>query len=216
MKNTLLVLVATSLLFGCAGAPPAGRPVRKEVFDDEIHSLGSYEEMEKDLTRSQCLGCGFMDSFSLVKTYATYVETHPVTRKLIEAHEREEGKRKLDSSEVISKNITTYTDALTKNNTCFEFVVSTSGDIESAQFKNWSAKLEDASGTLYPITFKNLAGVESVPASKRLFGGAFVWINTSNGCVDKKVALDKGFKIHAFPPSWYGDSAQKTMVWTVE
>lgn len=201
-----LVVIATFCFLLTSCAAPAKKASDAALFSGTTSNL-SAEKIEKELTRSDSL-YGFWQ-----------VEAYPFTRILIEKTERELGEKNLDTNEKTEAEIRSSSSALVDNASCFLITVQTSQTIETAQFKNWRAKFEDANKQLYEVEFskKQRYGALDVPEVFRENSSNMHWTNSSVGCTKGKQDFSKGFTLHLIPQfKSYKDNERAKLIWDIK
>lgn len=206
-KNRIGPWIKFAVLFigaltGCATPPIKSSSPAYMGSDSSKVGSASATDIRKDLYRewTYMVGIGIWGK----------VTAYPVTDALIETEAREDGRRKMDDEASISREINSKKTLLTKNRTCFYFTIKTSeGNIASAKFVNWTAKIEDEAGKLIPVGFTNISGLRSIP---RIDSSSGSWENWTYGCVNQKFDLTKRVKLHIVPPTW-SKAERATLGW---
>lgn len=205
---TIVILFLTSLISGCAsivnsisGHPPKSKEIMSSLFSD---SPGITEESK--LKNELKLSTGAEN------LYYFFAQVYPLTNGLIILEAKEKSRKAMEDEAASQKRVNKELDLYSKNTSCFVFFVATSG-IEESRFKNFVAKLEDASGKAIDLTFLNTNDVDSVPTP--VHDTVYpVWQNYSIAC-SSKIDFTRGFKIH-INNLLVKDSPKQTLEWKIK
>lgn len=196
--KTLIVIGAALLMSACTTLPSTGKVDLKMV---DGFTASPYSQIKTSLSR-EFLRFGYWD-----------VIAYPYTLPLIQAEEREIAQKNSDSPEKTEKAIKAMSDSLLSK-TCFMVHLRSRESLgkRGAQFKYWSAQLEDASGKSYDLTFSNLSGDGAIADMHHGW-----WFNNSIACTSEKVPMNQTLKVHV-TPNFKGDfvkDSKATLVWEV-
>ncbi|MCB9094711.1 MAG: hypothetical protein H6621_06545 [Halobacteriovoraceae bacterium] len=199
------ILIFALLLSSCAELLPALNnkaiaPIKKELITSTKEVNMDVKKLREELTRRDTLNYGG------IEIQATYFSI-----PLAIAEAKVDGKKKMLTEKELQHQIEQYKSIAKRN--CFQVSVITKNEaIETAQFKNWTLRLQ-IDDKNHPVTFEKsaLVGVESVPKIISTFGDPNAWHNAGFACT-KNLKLDKSFILH-FIPSFREDKAK--LVWSI-
>ena len=189
-----LIILVFAMGFTSAGFCSASSSSKKEFILGSAPKDVSADKIQDDLTRNDYFGVGPMGLAGQIRAKVNFV-----SEPLIEAIENEAGKKNMDGTDEIKKNVEKKKEIFSKGKSCFYAELEVVDlDIDAAEFKNWKVKLEQPKEQFTTLELTNVEGVSSVPNPSNKFGKP-TWNSKTFACASKQLDLAQPFKVYLIP-----------------